>query len=80
MTMPQVAQEAAALLKLGVAFMASSFMTVGAVYVIRIIVLRNAGFDAAGLYQAARALGGQAPARLSVPKCLRQPFQWAARL
>jgi PST family polysaccharide transporter len=44
--------------KLGVAFMASGFLTMGAAYAIRIIVMRNAGFEAAGLYQAAWALGG----------------------
>ena len=57
-TASHVAQEAAALLKLGMAFMAAGFLTVGAAYVIRIIVLRKAGFEAAGLYQAAWALGG----------------------
>jgi antigen flippase len=54
----QVGREAAALVKLGIAFMASAFLTMGAAYAIRIIVLRNAGFEAAGLYQAAWALGG----------------------
>jgi enterobacterial common antigen flippase len=46
------------LLRLGVAFMASGFLTMGAAYAIRIIILRKAGFEAAGLYQAAWALGG----------------------
>ncbi len=58
MSMAQVGQETAALLKLGVAFMASAFLTMGAAYAIRIIVLRHAGIEAAGLYQAAWALGG----------------------
>lgn len=58
MTMSDVAQEASALLKLGVAFMASSFLTMGAAYTIRIIVLHAAGAEAAGLYQAAWVLGG----------------------
>ena len=53
-----VGTETASLLKLGVAFMVSGALTMGAAYVIRIIVLRTAGFDAAGLYQAAWALGG----------------------
>jgi antigen flippase len=51
-------KEAGALLKLGGAFMASAFLTMGAAYAIRIIVLRIAGFEAAGLYQSAWALGG----------------------
>ena len=50
--------ESKALLKLGVAFMASGFLTMGAGYAIRIIVLRKTGVEAAGLYQAAWALGG----------------------
>jgi PST family polysaccharide transporter len=54
----EVSQEAAALLKLGVVFMASAFLTTGAAYAIRLIVLKHAGFEAAGLYQAAWALGG----------------------
>ena len=54
----QVAEETAALLKLGVVFMASAFLTVGAAYAIRIIVLKTDGVVAAGLYQAAWALGG----------------------
>jgi PST family polysaccharide transporter len=58
MTVSQVGQEAAALLHLGLAFMASGFLTMGAAYVIRIIVLKGAGFEAAGHYQAAWALGG----------------------
>ncbi len=58
MPIAQVGREAAALLKLGVAFMASGFLTLGAAHAIRIIVLRYAGFEAAGLYQAAWALGG----------------------
>ena len=54
----QVGQEAAALLKLGFAFMASGLMMSGAAYAVRLIVVRKVGFDAAGLYQAAWALGG----------------------
>ena len=54
----QVRQEAAMLLKLGFAFMASGFLMMGAAYAIRIIVLRKAGFEAAGLYQSAWNLGG----------------------
>ncbi|MGZ5027593.1 MAG: O-antigen translocase [Methylobacter sp.] len=54
----QVGQEAAALLKLGFAFMASGLLMAGATYAVRLIVVRKVGFDAAGLYQAAWALGG----------------------
>ncbi len=50
--------ETAALLKLGTAFMASALLTMGAAYAIRIIVLRAAGIEAAGLYQSAWAIGG----------------------
>lgn len=58
MAVSAVAEEASALLKLGLAFMASGFLTMGAAYAIRMIVLRTAGFEAAGLYQSAWALGG----------------------
>ena len=57
-TASQVRQEAAALLKLGFAFMVSGLLMTGAAYVVRIIIVRKVGFDAAGLYQAAWALGG----------------------
>lgn len=58
MTMSQVGYESVALLKLGLAFMASGFLTMGAAYAIRMIVLREVDFEAAGLYQSAWALGG----------------------
>lgn len=58
MTRPQVRHEAAVLFKLGLAFMANGFLTMGAAYAVRLIVLRNVGFEAAGLYQAAWTLGG----------------------
>jgi enterobacterial common antigen flippase len=54
----QVGQEQAALLKLGFAFMSTGLMTSGASYVIRLFIVRNVGFDAAGLYQSAWGLGG----------------------
>lgn len=54
----ELGQETANLLKLGVVFMASGFLTVSAAYAVRIIVLRYEGVEAAGLYQAAWALGG----------------------
>lgn len=52
------ASESAALLKLGTAFMVTGLLTVGAAYAVRIIVLRKAGLDAAGVYYAAWTLGG----------------------
>lgn len=54
----EVRHEASALLKLGSAFMASGFLTMGAAYVIRITVLHNIGYEATGLYQSAWTLGG----------------------
>lgn len=54
----QTRRETTVLLKLGFAFMASAVLTAGAAYAIRLIVLRLGGFEAAGLYQAAWALGG----------------------
>ena len=50
--------ESLALLKLGVAFMASGLLMNGAAYAVRAIVLRQAGLDAAGIYLAAWTLGG----------------------
>jgi PST family polysaccharide transporter len=50
--------EAAALLKLGFAFMASGFLMMAAGYAVRTLVLRKAGLDAAGLYQSAWSIGG----------------------
>jgi len=51
-------QESTLLLKLGVAFMASAMLMVGAAYAVRIIVLRKVGLDAAGAYYAAWTMGG----------------------
>jgi len=50
--------ETGELLKLGFAFMASGLLTVGAAYAIRIFILQANGVVAAGLYQAAWAIGG----------------------
>jgi enterobacterial common antigen flippase len=58
MTVSDVRREAAALLKLGFAFMAAEFLVMGAAYVVRIIVVRNAGLEAAGFYSSAWTLGG----------------------
>jgi enterobacterial common antigen flippase len=53
-----VGREAAALLKLGFAFMSSGLMTMGVAYVVRITVMRKVGVEATGLYQSAWTLGG----------------------
>jgi antigen flippase len=57
-TASQVWEEAADLLKLGFAFMAGGFMTIGIAYAVRIILLRKVGFEATGFYQSAWTLGG----------------------
>jgi antigen flippase len=54
----QVGREAAGLLKLGFAFMASALMMTGVAYAVRLILLREVGFEAAGFYQSAWTLGG----------------------
>src|SRR5580704_10788891 len=59
MTTSQVWEEAAALLKLGLAFMASGFMTMGIAYAVRIILLREVSSGAVGFYQSAWTLGGR---------------------
>lgn len=51
-------EETTALLQLGVAFMLSGLLTMGAAYVVRVILLRQAGLEAVGLFQAAWTLGG----------------------
>ncbi|KQY00556.1 hypothetical protein ASE23_28740 [Rhizobium sp. Root73] len=53
----QFRQELGGLLKLGLVFMASGLLTLATAYVVRIIVLQHGGIVAAGLYQAAWALG-----------------------
>lgn len=53
-----IRQEVAELMKLGFVFMSSSMMMVGASYVIRVILVRTVGLEAAGLYQSAWTLGG----------------------
>jgi len=58
MTRAEVRREAASLLKLGFAFMASGILMMGAAYVVRAIVLRLDGLEAAGFYSAAWTLGG----------------------
>jgi PST family polysaccharide transporter len=58
LTSSQTRKEVAALLTLGFAFMVSGLLSMGAAYVIRIIILRAEGVEAAGFYQAAWAIGG----------------------
>ena len=54
----ETARHSGALFKLGLAFMASGLLTTGAAYAVRLIVLREAGLAAAGIYYAAWSLGG----------------------
>ena len=49
-------REGVDLVKLGFAFMASAFLMLGASYVVRIMIIRYDGLQAAGYYQAAWAL------------------------
>lgn len=58
MDFSQMGREASALLKLGTAFMASALMMAGTAYVVRLILARLEGAEAAGLYQSAWTLGG----------------------
>ncbi len=48
--------EAKPLLKLGLAFMFSGLMTTGTFYLLRVCIVRYAGLDGAGIYQAAAGL------------------------
>jgi antigen flippase len=50
--------EAAALLKLGSAFMASGLMVTGVAFGVRTLILRNIGLEATGFYQSSWTLGG----------------------
>jgi len=54
----EVWRQVVPLLKLGAAFMVSGLMMMGSAYAVRIIVLRQLGFEATGLYQCAWTLGG----------------------
>jgi len=58
LTAAAILNESGALLRLGLAFMASGLLTIGASYVVRIFVVRKLGLEAAGLYGAAWTLGG----------------------
>lgn len=58
MRMGDISAEVSTLLKLGFVFMASGLMSMGVAYVVRIIVMRKIGEEAAGFYQSAWTLGG----------------------
>lgn len=58
MTFPEARGEAAELLKLGFAFMVSGFLMIGAGYAVRMMLARQVGLEATGLYAAAWTLGG----------------------
>lgn len=58
MPLAKVKGDLGGLMKLGLAFMASSMLTMGSAYLIRIMILRKVGLEGAGLYQAAWTLGG----------------------
>ena len=57
-TASRLGQEAAALLKLGFAFMFSGLMMMAVGYAVRVIVLRKVSYEGTGLYQSAWTLGG----------------------
>jgi len=58
MTFTQARPAVSALLRLGFAFMVSGLLMMGSAYAIRVIVMRAAGVEAAGLYQSAWTIGG----------------------
>jgi len=58
MKFAEISAEVSGLLKLGFVFMVVTLLGLAVAYLVRIIVLRQVGEDAAGYYQAAWALGG----------------------
>jgi antigen flippase len=58
MNLSFVWEEVGALLKLGLAFMVSSLVTLGVAYAVRITLLHKLGMSATGIYQSAWTLGG----------------------
>ena len=58
LTTSEVRKEVTSLLGLGLAFMASGFLMMGAAYAVRMLLVRHQGLEAAGLYQAAWTIGG----------------------
>jgi len=57
LTWPQFSQETANILKLGLVFLSIMLMSLGVAYLVRIIVVRRLGVEAAGYYQAAWTVG-----------------------
>ena len=53
-----VREDALALLRLGLAFMTSGLLMMGAAYAVRVFVLRETGLEGAGFFQAGWTLGG----------------------
>ena len=58
LTRAEMRAEAASLLQLGLAFMASGILMMGAALLVRVFVLRQLGVEAAGFFHATWALGG----------------------
>ena len=58
MSLGAVSSEAGALLKLGIVFVSSAFMSMGAAFLIRVMVSRKMGVEAVGLYQSAWTIAG----------------------
>ncbi len=54
----EVGHEATALIKLGVAFMTSGLVVTGVAYAVRVMLTKQVGFAATGMYQSAWTLGG----------------------
>lgn len=52
----EIVPEAYGLLRLGTVFMTTGLMTMGTMYCIRVLVVRQLGLDAAGLFQASNAI------------------------
>jgi PST family polysaccharide transporter len=58
LTLGEISYEAGSLLKLGVAFMVSGLTVPCVAYFVRVLLLRQLGITAAGMYQSAWTLGG----------------------
>ncbi len=56
LAMSEAARDIWPLLRLGTAFLATSLMSTGTIFVLRVMVTRSAGVEAAGYFQAASAL------------------------
>jgi antigen flippase len=58
LTLRQLRRGAVPLMTLGFAFMISGFLTMGAAYAIRLVIVRGINVEAGGLYQSAWTIGG----------------------